>query len=73
MIEAATPASPQLWDGEVDVGDGMIRLTVAGEGHPLILLHGWTLDRRMWQPQVVDLAKHFQLVMPDRRGFGGRR
>jgi len=58
------------WRGAVDVAGGLLRLTVAGEGPPLILLHGWTLDARMWQPQMADLARDFTLIMPDRRGFG---
>lgn len=49
---------------------GLVRVSVAGEGPALILLHGWTLDARMWQPQIVGLAQDFMLVMPDRRGFG---
>ncbi len=56
---------------EVDVGDGVIRVALAGEGLPIIMLHGWTLDHRMWTPQISDLAEDFLLVMPDRRGFGG--
>ena len=43
---------------------------MAGEGPPLVLLHGWTLDHRMWGPQVESLSRRFFLVMPDRRGFG---
>ncbi|KPQ27277.1 MAG: pimeloyl-[acyl-carrier protein] methyl ester esterase BioH [Porphyrobacter sp. HL-46] len=50
---------------------GKVLFALAGEGPPLILLHGWTLDHRMWQPQVAALAKDFLLVMPDRRGCGG--
>jgi pimeloyl-ACP methyl ester carboxylesterase len=64
------PVSRVLWHGEVDVGDGIVPIAMAGEGPPLIMLHGWTLDRRMWQPQIDALAQHFLLVMPDRRGFG---
>ncbi len=58
------------WRGAIDVAGGLLRLTVVGEGAPLILLHGWTLDHRMWQPQIADLARDFTLIMPDRRGFG---
>lgn len=65
------PVSRAIWHGEVDVGDGIVPVALAGDGPPLIMLHGWTLDWRMWQPQIDALAQHFQLVMPDRRGFGG--
>lgn len=70
MVAAySRPADPVRY-GEVDVGDGAIRIAMAGNGPPLILLHGWTLDWRMWLPQVAALSQHFLLVMPDRRGFG---
>ncbi len=66
-----TPAPvPALWHGEVPVEGGLLPIALAGDGPPLILLHGWTLDGRMWLPQVAALAQHFLLVMPDRRGFG---
>lgn len=70
MINAPEQIEDQLWHGQVDVGDGIVPIAMAGEGPPLILLHGWTLDWRMWLPQVAGLAQHFMLVMPDRRGFG---
>lgn len=35
----------------------------------MIFLHGWTLDHRMWRPQMP-LADDFTTIMPDRRGFG---
>ncbi len=56
--------------GEVAVHGGTLPVAVAGVGAPLILLHGWTLDHRMWQPQVAGLAGAFRLIMPDRRGCG---
>lgn len=56
--------------GEVAVAGGTLPICMAGEGAPVILLHGWTLDHRMWAPQVAGLADDFFLVMPDRRGCG---
>jgi pimeloyl-ACP methyl ester carboxylesterase len=56
--------------GEVAVAGGTLPICMAGEGAPVILLHGWTLDHRMWTPQVAGLADDFFLVMPDRRGCG---
>jgi pimeloyl-ACP methyl ester carboxylesterase len=42
----------------------------AGSGLPLVLLHGFPLDHRMWQGQAP-LAEHLRLLAPDLRGFGG--
>jgi len=36
----------------------------------LVLIHGWTLSLRMWDPQVAALGRRFQLMRFDRRGFG---
>lgn len=44
------------------------RLTDGGSP-PLIFLHGWTLDRRMWAPQSTAFADR-ALVLVDRRGCG---
>ena len=43
---------------------------VAGNGPALVLVHGFGLDMRMWEPQVEALAKSFQVVRYDCRGFG---
>jgi len=36
----------------------------------VLLIHGWTLDLDMWEPQVVELGGSFRLIRFDRRGFG---
>ncbi len=41
-----------------------------GSGPTLLFLHGFTLDQRMWRPQVEALAPHFRVVTYDARGFG---
>lgn len=43
---------------------------VAGEGHPLVLVHGFTLDTRMWDAQFETLAQHYRVISYDLRGFG---
>jgi len=70
MLAARTTDSGSLWHGEVAVAGGRLPIAMSGEGAPLILLHGWTLDQRMWRPQVEGLADSHFLVMPDRRGCG---
>ncbi len=41
-----------------------------GSGTPLILLHGHTLDRRMWRQQIAYFAKEYRVITPDMRGYG---
>ena len=54
----------------IPVDGGALSVWSAGHGFPVILLHGWTLDNRMWAPQAAALSGSYQLIMPDRRGFG---
>ena len=43
---------------------------LAGDGDPLVLIHGFTLDRRMWDAQVEPFAQYFRVLNYDGRGFG---
>jgi pimeloyl-ACP methyl ester carboxylesterase len=38
---------------------------------PLVLLHAFPLDHRMWDGVRTGIAEHVELVTPDQRGFGG--
>jgi 3-oxoadipate enol-lactonase len=42
-----------------------------GKGTPLMLLHGYPLDHRLWDDVVPLLEDQFDLILPDLRGFGG--
>ena len=37
---------------------------------PLLLLHGFPQTHAMWHRVAMPLAEHFQLVLPDLRGYG---
>jgi 3-oxoadipate enol-lactonase len=43
---------------------------VAGEGHPLVLLHGGLVDRRLWDDQFAVFAQHYKVIRFDMRGYG---
>jgi 3-oxoadipate enol-lactonase len=43
---------------------------VAGSGPAVVLVHGFGLDLRMWDPQVEQLAARCRVVRYDCRGFG---
>jgi len=42
----------------------------AGEGPPLVLLHGFGSSQIDWELQLPALVPHFRVIMPDLRGFG---
>lgn len=42
-----------------------------GTGQPVVLIHGWPLSGRSWEPQIAPLVEGgFQAITYDRRGFG---
>lgn len=56
------------------VSCGGIRLNVAaaGDGPPVLLLHGFPDSGRLWQHQIEPLvAAGHRVIAPDLRGFGG--
>ena len=42
----------------------------SGSGPPLVLLHGWSFDLRMFGPQMPALSRAHRVIRMDRRGFG---
>lgn len=67
-----SPAAPSATSGYVPVSsNGSIHYESQGEGVPVILLHGHTLDLRMWEPQLQALlSAGFRVIRPDFRGYG---
>ncbi|HET6204970.1 MAG TPA: alpha/beta hydrolase [Planctomycetota bacterium] len=43
---------------------------VAGNGDPVVLIHGGRMDRRMWDGQFGVFAREFRVARYDVRGFG---
>jgi pimeloyl-ACP methyl ester carboxylesterase len=56
--------------GFADVNGTRLYYEMAGSGHPLVLVHGFTLDTRMWDDQFEMFAGRNQVVRYDLRGFG---
>ena len=48
-----------------------LNVITGGNGPPLILLHGFPQTSVIWHRVAPELARHFSLVMPDLRGYGG--
>lgn len=64
-----SPAAHPL-DHYFEVAGARLRYRDEGAGPVVVLVHGWTLDLEMWEPQVAGLRRDFRLVRLDRRGHG---
>ncbi|MCX2678673.1 alpha/beta hydrolase [Galbibacter sp. EGI 63066] len=56
--------------GKIDVGDARLYYEIVGSGEPVILLHGYPLDNRMWDVQFKKLSDKYQTIRYDLRGYG---
>lgn len=56
--------------GWVEVPGGGLYFQRFGTGRPLLMIHGWALDHRVFRPQWRGLADAFEVIVFDRRGFG---
>jgi pimeloyl-ACP methyl ester carboxylesterase len=51
--------------------DGIrLHYLTAGQGEPVILLHGYAQNSHMWRPLMSELANTHTVIAPDLRGFG---
>jgi pimeloyl-ACP methyl ester carboxylesterase len=41
-----------------------------GKGTPVVLLHAFPIDSRMWDAQVAELSAHYRVLTPEYPGFG---
>src|SRR5215471_6649989 len=44
-----------------------------GRGEPVVLLHGFPFDGRMWDMQAKELSRAARVIVPDLAGFGRSR
>jgi len=62
--------SIQSQSGYVDVEGGQIYYEVAGEGHPLVLIHAGVAHLDMWNYQWEAFTQRYRCIRYDTRGFG---
>jgi pimeloyl-ACP methyl ester carboxylesterase len=58
------------WRVHTETGGIRMGYDMEGNGTPLVLLHGFPLNRAMWRAQVAGLRDRFTVIAPDFRGFG---
>lgn len=60
----------EILERDIKASGARLRVTEAGHGPPLVLLHSLLFSRDTWKPVLADLARHFRVVAPDLPGFG---
>jgi pimeloyl-ACP methyl ester carboxylesterase len=53
-----------------EVNGVRLHYLIAGEGDPVVLLHGYAETSHMWLPLISKLADKHTVIAPDLRGFG---
>ena len=62
---------PARTAGLVDVGDGVrLHAFETGAGRPLVLVHGWGTNGRVWRYQLAGLAGEHHVIALDMRSHG---
>lgn len=62
---------PTMAEARVVTPGGVdLQCEIRGRGSPLLLIHGWTLDQRVFAPQFADFSRRYRTISFDRRGCG---
>jgi pimeloyl-ACP methyl ester carboxylesterase len=54
----------------IQIADFLMQYEDQGAGIPLLLIHGFPLNRTLWQPQIDSLPEIARVLAPDLRGHG---
>ena len=60
----------KLEHGYADLGEVRLHYVTAGDGDPVVLLHGWPQTWFMWRNVIPKLATRYRVIAPDLRGLG---
>lgn len=70
MEHSDLPTVPGVAHRDVEVNGVRMHVAEAGDGPPLLLLHGWPQHWWCWRLVIPRLAHRHRLIVPDLRGFG---
>src|SRR5689334_13901882 len=59
--------------GFAEVNGTQLYYEMAGQGEPLVLIHGRLLHSGQWDEQFLEFAQHYRVIRHDVRGFGKSR
>jgi pimeloyl-ACP methyl ester carboxylesterase len=69
-VDRPLPEVPGVAHRFVSAGGLRMHVAEAGEGPPVVLLHGWPQHWWMWRRLIGPLAEEHRVICPDLRGFG---
>ena len=70
-ITRQTAGVPGPWEHRYAQVNGIrMHYVIAGEGPPMLMLHGWPQTWYCWRKLIPVFAKKYTVVAPDLRGFG---
>lgn len=64
------PDDTNSHSGTIEAAGGPLYYEVAGEGHPLLLVHAGIADHRMWDDQWEEFSRRYRVIRYDTRGYG---
>jgi 3-oxoadipate enol-lactonase len=72
LLLLAAPSLPaqETQSGMAPVNGTGLYYEIAGQGHPLVLIHGGAVDSRAWDGQFEVFARHYRTIRYDLRGAG---
>ncbi|HKU13798.1 MAG TPA: alpha/beta hydrolase [Steroidobacteraceae bacterium] len=70
LAQQAAPQTPQVESRIAQANGVRLRYLIAGQGEPVLLLHGFGQTSQMWRPLMRELAKDHTVIAADLRGAG---
>lgn len=68
LVVPATLPAQESEESDLRLDDVTLHYERTGDGPPLVLVHGWSMDMRLWDFQLPELADDFTVIRCDRRG-----
>ena len=69
-MSLSAPNDSRVTHHYADVGEVLLHYVTAGEGPPVVLIHGYPQTWWEWRHQIPVLAEKYTVIAPDMRGLG---